>query len=328
MEFLNLTAIFASNAHIRPKDLEHPTSYVIGDPTEGALLVLAGKAGIDVEVVLNDHPELREHSFDSIRKRMSSTRLFEGNHYSFVKGAPESVLEVCSHIIVSGKRLKLNSKTKGQIMQDANLRAESAMRNLALAYKEMKPVKNWQNVKTEEMESDLTYLGFVSILDPPREEVRDALEAAKTAHVPVNIITGDSALTARAIALKIGLAETAEDIKIVTGEELRHMPNGEVLGLITRGSTVFSRVSPEDKLRIVSLGQDAGYVVAVTGDGINDAPALKKADIGVAMGLTGTDVAKQSAEIVLLDDSFNTLITAVKSGRVIFRDIKKPPSRA
>lgn len=154
------------------------------------------------------------------------------------------------------------------------------------------------------------------------------MRAAEAAHIPVSIITGDNALTARAIAVRAGLASTPNELTLIAGEDLQTMSDHDVLALVMRGKTIFSRVAPEDKLRIVELTKKAGLVVAVTGDGINDAPALKRADIGVAMGKTGTDVAKQSAEIVLLDDSFHTLVNAVQSGRVIFVNIQKQYSPA
>jgi Ca2+-transporting ATPase len=161
------------------------------------------------------------------------------------------------------------------------------------------------------------------MLDPLREEVPEAMDAARDAHIKVSIVTGDYAVTAKAIAMRARLAENPDDIVVVSGEELQDLSDTQVLTLARRGGVIFSRVAPEDKLRIVQLVQNSGQVIAVTGDGINDAPALKRADIGVAMGIAGTDVAKQSAEIVLLDDSFHTLVSAIQQGRTIFQNIKK-----
>jgi P-type Ca2+ transporter type 2C len=322
-----LTGAFASNARMSAPDAELNYWRVIGDPTEGALLVSAMKAGLDIDKLEADAPELKEHSFDSIRKRLSSVRSYEGQTAVYVKGAPETVLEVCTKIIdKSGKLRGMTRADKKEILALNDTLAGDAMRNLALAFRPIPPKTDITKIKSmtiEDMESDLIYVGLVSMIDPPRAEVFEAMVSAAKAHIPVSIITGDNAITARAVALKAGLAESAVDIKIISGSELRELSDTDIIKLLERGKVIFSRVAPEDKLKIVSLGKAAGHVVAVTGDGINDAPALKRADIGVAMGLTGTDVAKQSAEIVLLDDSFHTLIGAVKEGRIIFQNIKK-----
>ena len=175
----------------------------------------------------------------------------------------------------------------------------------------------------EEAEQQLTFLGITSMVDPLRDEVPVAMLAARRAHMSVSIVTGDYATTARAIAVRAKLADKPEHLTIVSGEELQELSDVQIIALVRHGGTIFSRVAPEDKLRVVSLAQSSGLVVAVTGDGINDAPALKRADIGVAMGMTGTDVAKQSADIILLDDSFHTLVGAIQQGRTIFKNIQK-----
>ena len=322
-----LTGTFASNARMTGPDEENPVWRVLGDPTEGALLVAAMKAGLNVDQLEIDAPEIKEHSFDSVRKRLSSVRRFDNQTLVYVKGAPETMLEVCTKIIdKTGKLRGLTRADKKEILALNDTLAGDAMRNLALAYKPLPAGSDNPKIKSltiEEMESELIYVGLVSMIDPPREEVFEAMLSAAQAHIPVTVITGDNAITARAIALRAGLATNAEEITIVSGQELRELTDTDIIKLLGRGQVIFSRVAPEDKLKIVSLGKSAGHVVAVTGDGINDAPALKRADIGVAMGLTGTDVAKQSAEIVLLDDSFHTLIGAVKEGRIIFQNIRK-----
>jgi Ca2+-transporting ATPase len=175
----------------------------------------------------------------------------------------------------------------------------------------------------EEVESNLTVVGMVSMIDPLRDAVPAAMAAAHQAHIKVNIVTGDFALTAEAIARQAGLVAENETLVTISGEQLQQMSDADVLQQTLRGGTIFSRVSPEDKMRIVGLAKDNGHIIAVTGDGINDAPALKRADIGVAMGITGTDVAKQSAGVILLDDSFSTLVQAIREGRTIFANIKK-----
>ncbi len=319
------TAAMACNARVNPPDDEHASWYCIGDPTEGAIVTLAQKAGVDPLKLDSAHRELHEFGFDSARKRMSSMRHYGSGKqlHLFVKGAPESVLEKCTHIWDRGRIRKL-FPADHRFLLDANERlAQQAMRNLAVAYRVLPAGAKPGALTIDEAEQDLVWLGMVSMIDPLRPEVPDAMDAAHRAHIKVSIVTGDYAPTARAIAVRARLADNAEDIIVVSGEELQHLSDSRVLQLALRGGVIFSRVAPEDKLRIVGLVQSNGHVVAVTGDGINDAPALKKADIGVAMGVTGTDVAKQSAEIVLLDDSFHTLVGTIEIGRTIFQNIKK-----
>ena len=315
--------VLASNARLHEPDDTHATWYCLGDPTEGALITLARKAGIHIESLEKNHKELREFPFDSARKRMTSLRLWHGELTAFAKGAPEQVLKVCTHIWDGKTVRKLSIHDIQNIHARNDLWASGAMRNLAYAYRQLPKSTNIEDLSMENTEQKMVYMGMVSMIDPPREEVPDAMRAAREAHIPVSIITGDNALTAKAIAVRAGLAEDPNDLKLIAGEDLVHMSDHDVLALVARGQTIFSRVAPEDKLRIVELTKRSGRVVAVTGDGINDAPALKRADIGVAMGKTGTDVAKQSAEIILLDDSFKTLVNAVQSGRVIFQNIRK-----
>lgn len=317
------TGVFASNASVNPPDNEHANWYCVGDPTEGALITLARKAGLNTETTHSNSPELKEFAFDSARKRMSSIRDYNKNLHVFTKGAPESVLEVCTHIWRGGKVKKLTKQDRSKILNQHNTWANEAMRNLAYAYKPLPNDAHVHSLRMEEAESALIFIGMVSMIDPLREDVAKAMDAAHAANIKVSIITGDYAPTARAIAVKARLAEKTEDLVLIQGVELRDMPDEKIISLVDHGGVIFSRVSPEDKLRIVELVKHSGDVVAVTGDGINDAPALKRADIGVAMGRTGTDVAKQSADIVLLDDSFNTLVNAVQQGRIIYQNIQK-----
>lgn len=324
LELFFSTGMFASNARVSPPDEEHTGWYCVGDPTEGALITLARKAGLEPVSAEENYPEIKQFSFDSGRKRMSSIRPWgdKQRSYVFVKGAPESVLEKCSEIWEGGHIRKLTDSDKKFILDENEKLASNAMRNLVFAYKILDDKANPKKLTMDETESELVYLGMVSMIDPVREDVFSAMQAAHKAHIKVSIITGDYATTARAIAIKAGLAK-GKDIPVITGEELQKMPDDQILAAVVKGGVIFSRVSPEDKLRIVGLVKDNGNIVAVTGDGINDAPALKRADIGVAMGIAGTDVAKQSAEIVLLDDSFKTLVSAVQQGRIIFQNIKK-----
>lgn len=318
------TGYYASNAKISKPDSNHPTWYCIGDPTEGALITLAEKAGLDTARLEKEAPELKEFPFDSVRKCMSSVRNHDGKLTVFAKGAPESILARCTKIQLSdGKIRNLTATDKKIISSQNDALAGEAMRNLAYGYKYIDASVDYKQHDPDVIEFDLIYTGMVSMIDPVREDVADAMQAARKANIHVSIITGDYAPTARAIAVRAKLADNPDDIEIVAGADLPTMSDKKILDLVMRGSIIFSRVSPEDKLRIVTLVKNHNHVVAVTGDGINDAPALKHADIGVAMGKTGTDVAKQSAEIILLDDSFHTLIGAIWRGRTVYYNIKK-----
>ncbi len=315
--------VFASNARVNPPDSEHNNWYAIGDPTEAALMTLANKAGLDAAKMDESFTELHEFTFDSVRKRMSSLRQMNGHVGIYVKGSPQSVLLKCEKIW-DGKTVRaITEEDRKAIQSQDDACALSALRNLGYAYKEIPSYS--EALKMEEVESGLTWLGLVSMIDPPREEVKDAMDAALKANIRVIIITGDYALTAKAIAEKIGLNSTKEqkEIVVVNGEELHKISDIDLLHKLIYSNIVFARTAPEDKLRIVGLLKKVGEIVAVTGDGVNDAPALKKADIGVAMGKTGTDVAKNSSGIILLDDSFATLVTAIKEGRVIYQNLKK-----
>lgn len=320
-----ITGVFASNASVNEPDDDHPSWHTIGDPTEGALLTLARKAGLDIDQLSKDHPELKEFAFDSGRKRMSSIRTFgkNGALYVFVKGAPESVLEKCTQLWDGGAARTLTSADRKLLDNQNTLWANNAMRNLGFAYKMLPKNADIASLKMDDVEKNLTFLGMVSMVDPLREEVHKAIADAQKANVKISIITGDFAPTAKAVALKAGLGSKSQSITVVSGEELRTLEDTRIIQLVTQGAAIFSRVSPEDKLRIVGLIKDSGNIVAVTGDGINDAPALKRADIGVAMGITGTDVSKQSSDIILLDDSFSTLVKAIQQGRVIYQNIHK-----
>lgn len=325
LELFFVTGALASNAHVNAPDNEHASWYCLGDPTEGATVTLAMKAGINPAALDRNFPELKEWQFDSARKRMSSIRHFgtSKNLYAFAKGAPESILECCEEIWDHGHIRKLTASDKKFILQQNERRASGAMRNLGFAYRVLASNTDPHKITMDETESKLVWLGLASMIDPLREEVPEAMTAARNANIKVCIVTGDYAITAKAIAIRAKLTESPDDIVIVSGEELHELSDTQVLNLTCRGGVIFSRVAPEDKLRIVELVQDSGRVIAVTGDGINDAPALKRADIGVAMGKTGTDVAKQSSDIILLDDSFHTLVGAVQQGRTIFQNIKK-----
>lgn len=316
------TGALASNAEVNAPDNEHATWYVVGDPTEGALITLARKAGLDPGQLNQSLPERKEYAFDSARKRMTSLRDVHGKLYAFTKGAPESVLQQATEIWDHGHVRPLTAADRKFFASYNEEHAQAAERNLAFAYRILPKNFDFREPQSiTQAEQKLIFLGIVSMVDPLRDQVPAALSIAQDAHIHVSIITGDYPATAAAIAQKAGLNNG--DISVVLGEELAQLSDAQVLTLLLRGGAVFSRVSPEDKLRIVELARSSRQVVAVTGDGINDAPALKRADVGVAMGRTGTDVAKQAAEIVLLDDSFATLVAAIEQGRLVYRNIKK-----
>ena len=327
LELFFSAGLFASNASISPPDTEHAVYYALGDPTEAALITLAKKGGLKTDALLELSPEIREFGFDSARKRMSSVRKYgHGSRqelYVFTKGAPEQVLECCTEIWDHGHVRKLAASDKAFIQKQIASKGADAMRNLGFAYRVLPAKTDTKHLELEDVEESLVWLGMVSMIDPLRDEVPAAMDAARVAQVNVAIITGDHAITASAIAERAGLTAKGSSAIVLDGEKLADLTDKQVTALIKKGGIIFSRVAPEDKLRIVGLAQKAGQVVAVTGDGINDAPALKRADIGVAMGKTGTDVAKDSAEIILLDDSFATLVTAISQGRTIFQNIKK-----
>jgi len=314
------TGALASNAEVNPPDDEHTGWYAVGDPTEGALITLARKAGLEPTQLKQAFPERKEYAFDSARKRMTSVREVDGQLYAFVKGAPESILACSTSLWDHGHTRDLTTADRTFFAKYNDEHAEEAERNLAFAYRVLPKGFDPTQHQLEDAEQDLTFLGIVSTSDPLRNEVPAAMRAALKAHVPVSIITGDYPATAEAVARKAGL--NGGDITVVMDDELPSLSDTQVLTLLSRGGAVFSRVSPEDKLRIVNIAKAGHHVVAVTGDGINDAPALKRADIGVAMGIAGTDVAKDTAEIVLLDDSFGTLMTTIAQGRLTLQNIR------
>ena len=282
--------------------------HVIGDPTEGSLIVLASKAGLAKE----QEPEF-EIPFSSERKLMT-TVYKEEEYFVYTKGAPEKVLSLCSHLQENGKTRKLTEEDRKKISSKMEEMAKEGLRVLALAYKKMKKFEE------SKAEKDLIFLGLVGMIDPPRKEVKEAIEKCKQAGIRPVMITGDHKLTAIAIAKEIGLMEEGKEV--LTGEEIESMQEEELEERIERVK-VYARVTPEQKLRIVKALKKKGHVVAVTGDGINDAPALKKADIGVAMGIKGADVAKEASDMILLDDNFATIVNAVEEGRGIYDNIRK-----
>lgn len=292
---------------------------VHGDTTEGALLVLAKKAGIDIENIKKEYPRISEIPFSSERKRMTTFhRTPEGTIVAFLKGAPEVVLRISDKIMVNGEVKKLTEEMRDRIMRKVEKLASRGLRNLAFAYK-ISSIEEARKAN-EKVERGFTFLGIVGIIDPPRPEVKEAIELCKKAGIKVAMITGDHKLTAIAVAKELGLIES--ESKVLTGVELDKMSEEE-LKRIVEEVKVYARVSPEHKLKIVRALKAHRHIVAMTGDGVNDAPALKAADIGIAMGITGTEVAKEASDMILADDNFATIVEAVKKGREIFESIRK-----
>ena len=326
-----LAMALPNSAGLHRPDAQHPDWYVIGDPTEGALLTLVAKAGLDRDRMLSEYRYIRELPFDSARKLMTAIREHDGRTVAYTKGAPESVLAACTHIRDADGVRPLTDDDRAEFSSHIAELAGRALRNLALAVRELDDDTRARvhsdgpaadHTVMAAVEQHMTLLGTVSMIDPVRDQVPDAMAAARGAHINVNILTGDAATTAAAIATRAGLGEPGE-LTTISADDFDAMSDDEIVRHALSGSTVFARVAPEDKMRIVDLVKKSGNVVAVTGDGVNDAPALKHADIGVAMGRSGTDVAKQSAEMILLDDSFATLVRAVSLGRTVYANITK-----
>jgi Ca2+-transporting ATPase len=291
---------------------------VKGDPTEGALVVLARKVGLEPQQVRHESPRTSELPFSSERKRMTTVhRMPDGRRLAFVKGAPEVVLERCGFTQQGHALRPLDDEARGRIVGANEKMAQDALRVLAIAYRELAPDAPQDE---EAVERGLVLLGLVGMMDPPREEAREAVEVCRRVHIRPIMITGDHKLTAVAVARELGIHRDGDCV--LTGEELGRMNDDELARIVDRVS-VYARVSPMDKLKIVRAWKSRGEVVAMTGDGVNDAPALKHADIGIAMGITGTDVAKEAADMVLGDDNFATIVLAIERGRWIYDNIRK-----
>ncbi len=276
---------------------------ISGDPTEAALLVSADKAKVKNEI-----ERLDEIPFNSDRKRMSVLVKKEGKELIYTKGAPDQMLEVCTHVMQGKDRVEMNDEVKNKIQDQVNHFSQQALRVLAFAYKE----KNG-----EFDEEGLTFVGLQAMIDPPRTEVMDSIEITKKAGIRVIMITGDYKETASAIGGDVGIEGEA-----ITGAELSNMSDEELEEHLENGASVFARVIPEHKQKIITALQNRGHIVAMTGDGVNDAPALKQANIGVAVG-SGTDVAKEASDLVLMDDSFTNIVHAIEEGRGIYDNIQK-----
>jgi len=289
-----------------------------GDPTEGALVVAAVKAGFHEAEMRLENPRIEEIPFSSERKRMTTLhQMADGKKIAFMKGAPEVILEKSSHIFINGEIRELGEREKQNLIKANEEMAQAALRVLGFAFRECnEPVE----CSEEHLEHHMIFLGLAGMMDPPREEAIEATRVCQRVGIKPVMITGDHKLTAVAIAREIGFYKDGDGV--LTGEELEKMQDEEFEKIVHKVS-VYARVSPMDKLKIVKAWKKRGEVVAMTGDGVNDAPALKHADIGVAMGITGTEVTKEAADMVLTDDNFATIVTAIERGRWIYDNIKK-----
>lgn len=321
IEIMMDAGTMASNAEIHAPDEEHKSWYPVGDPTEAALVTMSTKLGTRSPTEDEENPELHEFPFDSDRKRMSSVRKFGDRIELAMKGATDRVLAISKYIYKNGEAVPVTDEDRERIKAVNEEYSSQALRVLAIAFRPLE--LNGNDYVLDEIEKDVVFLGLVGMTDPPKEGVREAIAACREAKIRIVIMTGDHAITAKAVGREIGLSRSGEP-PVYTGEQLEDMNDEELTRiLMTDDSVIFSRVSPAHKLRIVNILEDQKEVVAVTGDGVNDAPALKRADIGVAMGITGTDVAKEAAELILLDDSFPTLVEAIREGRTIYSNLKK-----
>ena len=290
---------------------------VIGDPTEIALIEFPKKFSYDELEIRSENKRLSEIPFDSDRKLMSTVNQYKGKKIAFTKGAVDQLLERATKILKNDEIIDITPEDKVNIINNMTLMSEKALRVLSLGFK-MLPENSDYTLET--LETEIIYVGMVGMIDPPRIEVRDSVLRAKSAGIDVKMITGDHKITAFEIAKQLGIANEIE--QSIEGVELNDMSDDELKKRV-QNIKVFARVSPEHKVRIVKALQDTGNTVSMTGDGVNDAPSLKAADIGVAMGITGTDVSKETADMILVDDNFTTIVNAVDEGRNIYEKIKK-----
>ena len=299
-------AVLASDARLQCRD-GHWT--IDGDPTEGALVVAAAKAGLDQETLNAEQARVDEHAFSAERRRMTTVHLIGDRRVAYSKGAADAMLPHCTSRHGDKGVVPLTAQDRDQVMEVEHRMAAEGLRVLAVAMKED---------ATTAAEDEMTFLGLVGMMDPPRAEAATAVATCQRAGITPIVITGDHPLTARSVARELGLLTG----RVVTGVELDDMTD-EDLARSVKEISVYARVSPSDKLRVIAAWQSHGAVVAMTGDGVNDAPALKKADVGIAMGITGTDVSKEASGMTLLDDNFATIVAAIEEGRVVFANIRK-----
>jgi len=319
IEMLLRIASFCNNSRLLPPEGEGGWS-ILGDPTEASLLVAAAKFGFDYRREVERQPRVYELPFDSRRKRMTTIHRTTGGIEALVKGAPMEVLRLCERIWEPGGTRELTDEDRRRVAEVNDVYARQALRVIGFALREGLPEQ--KHYEADEVERGLTFVGLAAMMDPPRPEVEEAVKQCRTAGIRVIMITGDYGVTAESIARRIGLVR-GKDVRVVMGEEIDTMSDEELGEALRQPEVIFARVSPEHKMRVALALKAQGEIVAMTGDGVNDAPALKAADIGVAMGVTGTDVAKEAAEMILTDDNFASIVHAIEEGRAVYTNIKR-----
>ncbi|QGF24712.1 cation-translocating P-type ATPase [Raineyella fluvialis] len=315
------SAGLCNNSAVYPPQTDQTEWTVHGDPTEACLLVAAAKAGLDLRDLDRDNPRVREVPFDSRRKRMATINRVDGRYVAHVKGAPQSLPARCTSLVRDGMRREMTADDRAEITAANDRLARLGLRVLAVAVRTLDGDQDPAVLSADEVEQDLTFLGLVAMEDPPREGIAEAVATCHRARIRIIMITGDYGLTAESIARSIGIVR-GDTLCVISGSRLELMPDDELVEAL-RGEVIFARVAPEQKYRVVATLQSMGEIVAVTGDGVNDAPALKKADIGIAMGRTGTDVSKEAADVILTDDHFGSIVRAIDEGRGVYDNIRK-----
>lgn len=291
---------------------------ITGDPTEGAMLTFAEKWNINQEDLNEKHPRIQEIPFDSTRKMMTTFHELDGKYYAMTKGAPDIIMKNSSKILIDGNLIEFTDAKRKELADENNNLASQALRVMAYAFKPLESLDT--DLTTENIERDMVFVGLTGMIDPPRPEARAAVAECHASGIDVIMITGDYFETALAIAKDLGIADSRD--QAMQGSELNDKTDAEIREIV-KTKRIFARVSPENKTQLVKALQDNDEIVAMTGDGVNDAPAIKNADIGISMGITGTDVAKDASDMILVDDNFATIVNAVEEGRVIFSNIKK-----
>lgn len=318
-ELLRVGALCSDAKMLAPDEEAKLPWRILGDTTEGAIVVAAAKAGVEPEAAAEKTPRVAEFPFDSDRKLMSTVHRCDSGYQSYVKGSPQELLARCERVLWDGREVPLDDELRVRIAEANDAMAADALRVLGVGRRDVDSAHPSQDLA----ERGLTFLGLVGMLDPPRPEVAEAVSSCRAAGIRVIMVTGDYGLTAEAIARKVGIVAGAR-AQVVSGSDLEAMSDSELAEVLrSHWEILFARVKPEHKMRVVGALKDQGEIVAVTGDGVNDAPALKRADIGVAMGITGTDVAREAAVMVLLDDSFASIVSAVELGRSVYQNIRK-----
>jgi potassium/sodium efflux P-type ATPase len=313
-------ASFCNNSRLLPPGPDRDKWTILGDPTEASLLVAARKFGFDYESELLSQPRRYELPFDSRRKMMTTINRWDNEARALVKGAPVEVIDLCTHVWEPGGVRPLIDSDRDLFLKRNDEYAHQALRVLAFAYRDMG--QEQRHYETTETERDLVLVGLAAMMDPPRPEVEEALGRCRHAGIRVIMITGDYGVTAESIARRIRLVKNGS-VRVVTGVDVDRMDDGQLKQTLAYPEVIFARVSPEHKMRVALALKDMGETVAMTGDGVNDAPALKAADIGVAMGITGTDVAREAAEMILTDDNFASIVNAVEEGRAVYDNIRR-----